>query len=258
MKIFLITDINHGKNSNYPSLKGLEYINVYGEDYQKLIPILKREMDSCDLVINLGDFILAESEEKDREAYKEALNLLSTKTPIKHVAGNHDLRNLSRERWSLLAGEDSSYYSFDMGGYHHIVLNGNVTEPRGPYHISEKQLLWLEEDLKNTMHRTIVYAHHPLDKQSMDDNYYFKDKPERTSINNKYFVRRILEKSEKVLAVFSGHTHFYNKEEIEGILYFTVPSFLENNGKHAPKAEYGIALLERDRVTLSIKKVNVS
>lgn len=257
MKIFLITDIHHGENSNYPNLRGLEYINVYGEHYQKLVPMLKDEMDSCDLVVNLGDFIHDESAEKDAETYKEALSLLTTKTRVKHVAGNHDLRNLSRETWSSLVGESKSYYSFDMGDYHHVVLDGNVTEPRGPYYLSEEQLIWLKEDLEKTQYKVIVYCHHPLDNQSMENNYYFKERPERASINNKFFVRNVLKKSGKVLAVFSGHTHFYSREEMDGILYFTIPSFMENDGNHNPKAEYGVATLVDVNVTLEIKKVDI-
>lgn len=257
MKIFLITDIHHGENSNYPNLGGLEYVNVFGEQFEKLIPTLKGEMDGCDLVINLGDFIHDESPEKDIEIYKEAVSLLSTKTLTKHVLGNHDKKNISRETFATLIGEEKSYYSFDLGNYHHVVLDGNAIEPRGPMYLSEEQLVWLKEDLDKTQLKTIVYCHHPLDNQSMDDNYYFKERPERASVNNKFFVRNVLKKSGKVLAVFSGHTHFYAKQEIDGITYFTIPSFMENDGKHAPQAEYGIATVEGDNVSLEIKKMDL-
>lgn len=256
MKIFLITDIHHGENSNYPNLGGLEYVNVFGEQFEKLIPTLKGEMNECDLVINLGDFIHDESTEKDIETYKEALSLLSSNTLTKHVLGNHDERNLSRETCTSLIGEEKSYYSFDFGGYHHVILDGNAIEPRGPLYVSEEQLQWLENDLESTQLKSIIYCHHPLDNQDMSENYYFKERPERASINNKHFVRKVLKKSEKVLAVFSGHTHFYAKQEIDGITYFTIPSFMENDGNHEPKAEYGIATIEGGKVSLEIKKVD--
>ncbi len=257
MKIFLITDIHHGENSNYPNLGGLEYVNVFGEQFEKLIPTLKGEMEECDLVVNLGDFIHDESPEKDIEIYKEAMSLLSSKTLTKHVPGNHDVKNLSRETFASLVGEKNSYYSFDSGDYHHVVLDANATEPRGPIYVSEEQLVWLKEDLEKTQLKVIIYCHHPLDNQNMDDNYYFKERPERASVNNKSFVRGVLRKSGKVLAVFTGHTHFYSKQEIDGITYFTIPSFTENDGNHAPTAEYGIATVEGDKVTLEIKKVDI-
>jgi len=260
MKIFLITDIHYGGNSNYPNYpvnKGLEYINVFGGQFQKLISKLKPEMDACDLVVNLGDLIHDNSLEKDIENYKDALVLMSSKTPTKHVIGNHDLRNLTKETLASLIGEEKCYYSFDAGGYHQVVLDGNRTEPRGPNYVSEEQLVWLEEDLEKTQYKTILYCHYPLDRQSMNDNYYFSVNPELASVNNKYFVRKVLNKSGKVLAVFSGHTHFFCKQIIDGITYFTVPSFLENDGEGKPSAKYGIATIDGDTVSLEIKKMVV-
>ena len=257
MKIFLITDIHHGEHSNYPNLKGEDYVNVYGGLFREMAPSLTAEMDACDLVMNLGDFIHEEGEGRDVEMYKEAQQLLNTKTPVRHVAGNHDLRGISREEWASLVGEEKSYYSFDLGGCHHVVLDGNITEPRGPYYVPEEQLVWLENDLATTGLKVIVYCHHPLDNQDMDTNYYFKERPERASINNKHFVRRVFKKAGNVTAVFSGHTHFYHAQEMDGIWYYTIPSFMENDGEHKPKAEYAIATTEGGNVSVEVIKKDV-
>ncbi len=254
MKIFLITDIHYGENTNYPNHGGADYINQFGEQFKDFFPHLHSEMEHCDLVVNLGDFIHDENTAKDIETYKSALSFFTIKTPVKHVLGNHDVRNISREKWSELIAEEKSYYSFDLGGYHHIVLDGNRTEPRGPLYIGEEQLNWLEEDLRNTSLTTIVYSHFPMDNQSMDNNYYFKDKPESASLGNKYFVRRILEKSGKVVAVFSGHTHFYSEQILNNISYCTIPSFSENDGSHQPNGKYALATLESNQVKIEIKK----
>ena len=253
MKIFLITDIHYGENTNYPKHGGLEYINQFGELFKNFFPHLREEMEACDLVMNLGDFIHDESTEKDIETFKSALSFFLLKTPVRHVFGNHDAKNISREQWSQLVGEENSYYSFDLGGYHHIVLDGNRTEPRGPLYIPEEQLKWLEGDLDKTSLTTVVYSHFPMDNQSMDSNYYFKDKPENASLGNKYFVRRILEKSGKVVAVFSGHTHFYNEQSLGGITYWTVPSFSENDGNNQPNGKYAIVTLTGNQARIEIK-----
>lgn len=254
MKIFLITDIHYGVNTNYPNVGGVNYINSFGEQLKNFSPRLLLEMEQCDLVINLGDLIHDENSEKDIEIYKSALALLKTKVPMKHVSGNHDVFNLSRETWAELVGEKMSYYSFDVGGYHHVVLDGNRTFRKGPLYIGEEQLKWLECDLSNTSLNTIVYCHFPMDNQSMDNNYYFKEGPERASLGNKFFVRKILEKSGKVIAVFSGHTHFYNEQVINNINYWTVPSFSENDGNNEPKREYAVATLGGSQITIEIKK----
>lgn len=254
MKIFLITDIHYGENTNYPHHGGADYVNQFGEQFKDFFPRLHEEMEQCNLVMNLGDFIHDENTEKDIETYKSALSFFAIKTPVKHVLGNHDVRNISREKWSELVGEKQSYYSFDLGGYHHVVLDGNRTERRGPLYISEEQLNWLEEDLGKTSLTTVIYCHFPMDNQSMENNYYFHDKPESASLGNKYFVRRILEKSGKVVAVFSGHTHFYSEQKLNNITYCTVPSFSENDGNQEPNGKYAVTTLEDGQVHIEIKK----
>ena len=254
MKIFLITDIHYGENTNYPRLVGADYVNLFGEQFKNFFPHLLSEMRQCDLVVNIGDFIHDENAEKDVETYKGALAYFSTTTPTKHVLGNHDARNLSREKWAELVGVEKSYYSFDLGGYHHIILDGNRTEPRGPFYIGEEQLRWLEGDLAETSLTTVVYCHFPMDNQNMDQNYYFKDYPERASLANKYFVGEVLKKSGKVVAVFSGHTHFFSQQTVDGIIHCTVPSFSENNGNHQPSGKYAVATLEGKEVRIAIKQ----
>lgn len=256
MNIFLITDIHYGKDINYPKLAGEDYVNLFGAKISGLSEKLISEMEKSDLVINLGDFICNENQEKDIETYKNALSFISSKILTKHVPGNHDLLNITREKWPELVAESKTYYSFDIGGYHHIVLDGTRTEPRGPHYIGDEQLKWLEVDIAKTTLNSIVYCHYPLDNQSMENNYYFKDKPENGSLSNRYFVRRILERSGKVMAVFSGHTHFYNQQEINGIMYCTVPSFSENNGTNEPKLEYVVATISENQVTAEVKKID--
>lgn len=258
MRIFLITDIHHGRDSNYPTLGGTEYINVFGESFRSLFESLRPEVETGDLVVNLGDLIHDIDPETDLQTYQEAVSILQTKTLTKHVVGNHDVRNLSREQWCQLAGVQQTYYSFDLGGYHHVVLDGAQREMRGPFYLDEAQLEWLEQDLAQTELKTLVYCHFPLDNQNFDDNYYFKDHPERGSASNKRFVRKIFEKSGKVLAVFSGHTHFFSDQIMEGIRYVTVPSFTENDSNHRPKAEYAIVEASDDKTQVTIKKASFS
>lgn len=257
MKILLVTDIHFGTDSNYPKLLGEDYINVFGSQFEELFTKVRSDAESCDLVVNLGDFIHEENEEKDKETYVRGLEILKTSTPTKHIAGNHDLRYLPRETLRIIIGEKKLYYSFDLAGYHHVVLDGTRTEKRGPHYIPEEQLEWLEQDLAATKFKTIVYVHYPLDNQSFENNYYFKDRPDGGAISNRSFVRPILERSGKVLAVFNGHTHFYHQQEVKGIIYCTIPSFSENNGDHQPKATYGVVTLDGDSVSVEIKKASI-
>jgi alkaline phosphatase len=252
MKIFLITDIHHGANTNYKHLKGEEYINLFGEEFKEASLKLLSEMNQCDLVVNLGDLIHDEEREKDFFVYSEGVSFFDTTARIEHVVGNHDLRNLTMSDLSRVLKRDKEYFSFDCNGYHHVVLGGTRKEPRGPHYIEEEQLKWLEDDLKATEQKTLVYCHFPLDNQDLSENYYFKGRPDGGSIANRGFVRPILEKSGKVLAVFNGHTHFFHQEGIKNIIYTTVPSFSENNGEGRPNHKFAVVEVEGDTITSNI------
>lgn len=113
---------------------------------------------------------------------------------------------------------------------------------------------WLSKSLEATILPTIIYIHHLLDEQSMENNYYFRDRPEKSRVSNREEVRKILESSGKVAAVFSGHTHFFHEQTMNGIKYITVPSFAENNGNHEPVQKYAIADFSNSGIQIDILK----
>lgn len=264
MKIFLISDIHYGSNSNYAKHNSdenklsNEYVNSFGSRFESFVPEINSLVLDYDLIINLGDLINEESIGQDMIRYKKAMEFFGKSKPVKHVAGNHDLNCLSREQLASIIGISKLYYSFDFDSYHHIVLDGTRDSRPEPHRIDAEQLEWLKNDLLRTNLQTLVYCHYPLDEQSVSHNYYFKDKPERAFISNRAEVRNLLEKSSKVLAVFNGHLHFEHQEYINGIKYITVPSFSENNGNHVPKAEYMRLVLENNQINSEIVKINKS
>ena len=68
---------------------------------------------------------------------------------------------------------------------------------------------WLTADLKATDKKVVVFAHQRLD---VANDYGVKNAAE---------VRKVLEGSGKVLAVFQGHSHKNDYKEIGGIHYCT-------------------------------------
>ena len=170
-----------------------------------------------DFILQLGDF--CRPYEKNRNFIKIWEEFQG---PRYHVLGNHDTDG--GFKWPQVLkfwGAEKEYYSFDQGGWHFVVLNGNEKNPKGskgyPRHIGETQRGWLADDLKKTKLPTILFCHQSL--ESIDEG-----------VDNKEEVRAILEGAnkgagwQKVGLCFSGHHHIDFQRAIAGITYVQINS----------------------------------
>ncbi|MBN1362583.1 MAG: metallophosphoesterase [Sedimentisphaerales bacterium] len=153
--------------------------------------------------------------------------------PMYHVLGNHDMDSISKPQF-LARVENTgidpqrSYYSFDVGGVHFIVLDANYKANGADYdrgnfvwtdtNIPSHELDWLGDDLAATRGPAIVFVHQLLDGAGQD------------YVNNAADVRDVLRSSGKVLAVFQGHRHQGGYSAIEGIHYCTQKALVEGHG----------------------------
>ena len=89
--------------------------------YERLEVFMKRvEKEKPDFIISLGDFANAIPE---NEVFTKLFT--SSQTPAYHVLGNHEMDNVDKKDAVAFLGMPSSYYSFDTGGYHCVVLDAN-------------------------------------------------------------------------------------------------------------------------------------
>lgn len=247
MKIPFITDCHYGQDSNFSQHAGADYINVYGSQFEKLFNPLKARINNSDidLVVNVGDCIADDSylHGKTEESYlRDKNNFIQfvsrwqdVRPPVIHVLGNHDGAMIPRSDFEEILGR-KTYFSQDICGVHHIVLD--PLWDKIPFRIDEVQLQWLQDDLTATTLPTIVYLHTPCDETDLSDNYYHADYPERYFVADRERLRSIFEQSGKVEMVVHGHDHFYRNNDINGIKYLTIPSFLENDTTGQPGGEY--------------------
>lgn len=169
--------------------------------------IREAEEKKVDFIIQLGDFCRPGEENEDFMAVWKNYH-----GPRFHVLGNHDMDKCSKSDVLDFWGVDStkSYYSFDVGSYHFIVLDPNNIFENGGYtpfsngnyssegkninYLTPEQLSWLKEDLAKTSKHTIIFSHQPLQV-----------------ISNKGDLVKIIEETsgnpKKILAWFSGHNH---------------------------------------------------
>lgn len=149
--------------------------------------------------------------------------------PRYHVIGNHDVQDLSKKEFLKRVPMTATYYSFDAGGYHFVVLDAQYSRQGEDFNnvfyvvqgnIPSFQLDWLEEDLAATDRQTIVCVH-----QRLDVEYDFRSGgPE---IYNAEEVKALLEESGKVIAIFQGHDHDGAYSQIDGIHYVTFRALID-------------------------------
>ena len=150
--------------------------------------------------------------------------------PGYHVIGNHDLYNLDKTQYLDILGMDATAYSFDVGGYHFVVLDVQYAEDgtdlANTYtgvagFVPEPELEWLRADLEATERPTIVFVH-----QTLDD---FIEEWGRATVLNQATLQRLFAEDGDVIAVFQGHNHANIHNVINGIHYVTFEAMVDQD-----------------------------
>ncbi|WP_417847797.1 metallophosphoesterase family protein [Thalassoglobus sp.] len=225
LRLGLVTDMHYADKSPRGSRyyrESLDKLSEAGAEFQK---------KPLDCVVELGDIIDAADSVETELGYLKTINKeFSQIAKERHyVLGNHCVDTLTKEEFLGAVEQEKSYYSFDKGGYHFIVLDSCFRGDGTPYqrknfkwtdpNVPQEELEWLAADLKQTEKRVVVFAHQRLD---VSDNHGVKNAPE---------VRQLLEESGKVELVFQGHSHKNDHKEIAGIHYCTMVAMVEGSGE---------------------------
>ncbi|MCH2181779.1 MAG: metallophosphoesterase [Mariniblastus sp.] len=180
-----------------------------------------------DFLAALGDLIDAADDVPTELGYLQQISneLDKIQLPKHYVLGNHCVDTLTKREFLDGVGQEKSYYSFDQGGVHFVVLDACFRSDGVPYqrknfewtdpNIEKREVDWLKQDLANTDKKTVVFVHQRLD---VTGPYGIKNAAE---------VRKVLEDSGNVLAVFQGHSHENEHQLIGGIHYCTLVAMVE-------------------------------
>ena len=223
---------------------------------------LRAFLDACrtenvDFIIQLGDFCYPDDNRKvvcaPEHMPVNIANAIRVKTyadkpailrmfndfekPSYHVLGNHDCDMCTKkEQLAFMEAKNGSYYSFDHGGFHFVVLDTNyVRTDAGEYfayensnyfeagfrsdwqreNVSPDQLQWLKEDLANTNNPTVVFSHASFARRGAH----------LWTVNNYKDVLEIFNNAPAgVVACFNGHHHVDIANKEEGIWYVQINS----------------------------------
>jgi len=237
-----VTDIHY-------ALAPIKWGRYFSESKEKLSEAITLfNQSALDFVIETGDFKDQNepAEKRKTQSYLKAIEAVFSQFngPRYHVLGNHDLDSLSKmEFQSIIQNSGISprhtYYWFEVGGYRFIVLDACFREDEMPYDnnnfkwydtfIPKYQLDWLKHTLYQSRLPVVVFTHQLLDGEG---ELYVKNAP---------VVRKVLENSGVVTAVFQGHKHEGDYNLINSIHYITQKAMVEGSG--AENSSYSIVEL---------------
>ena len=226
-----------------------------------------------DVSICLGDLI------EDVFIYNQDLNnykyiwnkLQKIESPFYSVIGNHDLRTIdSRKTLEEIMNYENATFSIDLNGYHFVILSTDIIKDiriddsliKKYKHVTEKELTalyksqcmsekeinWLKEDLKNNDLPCLIFTHYGLAEDDQKGNYWFEIEPEVGLMGNREIVKDIIKNDEKVIAIFTAHQHWTKRITENGKNYYVLGSLTENiNNDGIPDGVYyEVNINERD------------
>ena len=224
LRVGLVTDLHH---ADKPSAGSRHYRETLGKLAEAATQF---EKDRADFIVELGDLIDAADTVETEQRYLKEINreFCAISKDRHYVLGNHCVDTLTKAEFLGGVEQKESYYSFDRGDFHFVVLDACFRNDGEPYgrknskwndaNIPAAELEWLQADLRSTDRKTVVFAHQRLD---VSNDHGVKNCPE---------VRGVLQDSGKVLAVLQGHSHQNDLKDIGGIHYCTLVAMVEGTG----------------------------
>ncbi len=224
LRVGLMTDLHYAD-------KNPTKTRFYREALAKLdeaVEHMNREKPT--LVIELGDFIdQADSVEREIEWLKTMeSHFAKLSMPRHYVLGNHCVGTLTKQEFAQHTKAAGGHASFESNGVTFLILDACFREDGTPYerknfnwqdaNLPKAELAWLEAELSKVSGPVIVLAHQRLD---LDKAH---------AVRNAVEVRALLERSGKVLAVFQGHSHKNDYQQIASIHYTTLVAMVEGTG----------------------------
>jgi len=231
LRFGIVTDIHYADAPPYGT-------RFYRESLSKLAECVQRmKQEGVDFLIELGDF--KDQGRPPEEA--QTLRFLETVEkafrrfpgPVYHVPGNHDFDSISLQQYLARirnAGRipRRGWYSFDVKGLHCVVFDNNFRSDGAHYdhgsfdwkdaNVPPEELEWLEKDLAAGVTPTLVFSHQLFDGEGA------------VFVKNAAEVRKVFEKSGRVIAVFQGHHHPGRYSRLNGIHYYTLKAMVEGSG----------------------------
>lgn len=229
LRIGVLTDAHFAEADT----RGTRHYRESMPKIKEAVKVFKRE--GIDIAVEIGDMIdAADARSRGAElAFLRQIDhqFMKVGVPRFYVLGNHCVYSLSKPDFLGVVGQEKSYFSKDVNGWHIVVLDAchrkdGVAYDKGNYdwtdtEIPAEQREWLKADLGKSDGPTIVFVHQRIDL----------DKPSSYAVHSAQAVRRILTDSRRIAAVFQGHSHTNEHKNIDGVDYVTLGAMVEGGGE---------------------------
>ena len=182
-------------------------------------------------LVVMGDLAQGDSEFRAKRQLREIAALCDAfQGEVYFMPGNHDLDHLSKAEFYNALGRagDAARFHFEVGGYEFICLDGNYRPDGVEYDcgnfeweqafVPEEELEWLRARLATSLKPVIVLSHQRLDTET------------RFAVRNHAAVRDVIALGDKVRAVFHGHNHEDDLNQISGTSYYTLDALVNDAG----------------------------
>lgn len=268
-KLIIFSDIHYldkrPQKLNFSLKRKLTQYSI--EIIDKLIDRIN--MDKPDLSICLGDLIEDTFDhDKDIKNYTYIWNKLKNiQTPFYSAIGNHDLRTMnSRKEIEEIMGYQNATFSFDLKGYHFVILTTDIREDLGKddggiykaRSMSKEEINWLKKDLEKNKLPCIIFTHFGLAEDKQIGNYWSEKNPENGLMSNRKEIKNIIKNDDNVIAVFNGHQHWTKQLTEDGKNYYIVGSLTENmDMRGVPDGVYLELELENRNISVKEKHITI-
>jgi len=194
-----------------------------------------------DFVISMGDNISGHEDHDvlaDARVYRDHISRLTA--PHYYIIGNHEcipIEVYGLMTWEQLLGAwgmGSRWYSFDLKGFHVIVLDGWIALGSDTFaEVLAAEQEWLAHDLEATELPTIVFVHQAIGFQQADCQDWIETDNRKFWPPGNFFERTIQAHADQVVGVFSAHKHKSLWKTCSGVVYHQIGASFMHDGQFA-------------------------
>ncbi len=211
MRIVHLADLHLPASSN----KTLHGVSPHA-NFAQAVAATRKLVPAPDLIVLGGDLL----EDGEHASYQTVLDAFKeAQVPVHAVLGNHDSLAGFRKTALPPRGSDfAGYYSFDLKGAHFVMLY-SACPGKEFGRLEERQLLWLNEDLRrNAGKPVLVFLHHP----PFDTGVGWLDKLKLA--DSEGFWEIIPPYARNILGVFASHLHMQHTCLHRGVIAASCPA----------------------------------